>query len=436
MNPPYRSVKYYQQVYGGSLSWESGAELMGKQGFPGFRVWPAWLLLVLASFLPWTLAAADAQQAGASQPVDIEVFARQGCAHCEAAKRFLDDLARERPGLRIVIHDVMAEPGARQQLQDLSTALKAGAPGVPAFHLRGALIIGFEGPETTGARIRALLDGQQAPGQSPWGPSAPSCSPEEVVPCAPAPGPSADAEAIEIPLLHMHVTVGDLGLPLFTVIIGLLDGFNPCSMWVLILMLSMLATMGDRRRMLLIAGTFVAVEGIAYFAFMAAWLNLFLFIGLSRTSEVVLGVIAALAGIINLKDFWAFGRGVSLSIPAAAKPTLYARMRRVLQTEQLVLAVAGAAVLAVLVQVIELLCTSGFPALYTRILTLRALSRHAYYGYLLLYNVFYMLDDVIVLAVGVITLSQRRLQEHVGRWLKLMSGLVMLGLGVFLMAPR
>ena len=409
---------------------------MGKQCFPGIRVWPVWFLLVLASFLPWTLAAADAQEAGGSQPVDIEVFARQGCAHCEAARRFLDDLARERPGLRIVIHDVMAEPAARQQLQDLSTALKAGAPGVPAFHLRGALIIGFEGPETTGARIRALLDGQPPPEQSPWGPAAPSCSPEEAVPCAPAPGASADAEAIEIPLLHVHVTVGSLGLPLFTVIIATLDGFNPCSFWVLMLMISMLAGLGDRRKMLLVAGTFVAIEGIAYFAFMAAWLNLFLFIGLSRVSEIVLGVIATVAGLINLKDFWAFGRGISLSIPAAAKPGLYARLRRIMQAERIAVAVAGAAVLAVLVQLIELLCTSGFPALYTRILTLRKLSTHAYYGYLLFYNFFYMLDDWIILGIGVVTMSQRRLQEHEGRWLKLISGLVMLGLGVYLLAPR
>ena len=97
---------------------------------------------------------------------------------------------------------------------------------------------------------------------------------------------------------------------------------------------------------------------------------------------------------------------------------------------------AGAAVLAVLVQLIELLCTSGFPALYTRILTLRKLSTHAYYGYLLFYNFFYMLDDWIILGIGVVTMSQRRLQEHEGRWLKLISGLVMLGLGVYLLAPR
>jgi hypothetical protein len=214
---------------------------------------------------------------------------------------------------------------------------------------------------------------------------------------------------------------------------GLLDGFNPCSMWVLILMISLLAPMHDRRRMLAVAGTFVAVEGIAYFVFMAAWLNLFLLIGLSRLSEIVIAAIAILAGGINLKDFWAFGRGPSLSIPASAKPGIYARIRGILQAENLLAAIVGAVVLAVLVQVVEFLCTSGFPMLYTRILTLHQTGSLGYYSYLLLYNIAYMLDDIIVLGIGIITLSQRRLQEKEGRWLKLLSGLVMVGLGLYLL---
>ena len=225
-----------------------------------------------------------------------------------------------------------------------------------------------------------------------------------------------------------ELRVRNLGLPLFTIVIGLLDGFNPCSMWVLIFMLSLLAGLANRPKMLLIAGTFVAVEGIAYFAFMAAWLNMFLLIGLSRITELILGSIAGLAGVINIKDFWAFRRGISLSIPDTAKPGLYARMRRILQAENILAALIGTVMLAVLVQAVELVCTAGLPALYTRILTMHQLDQWVYYGYLALYNVAYMLDDVLVLAIGVITMSHYRLQEREGRWLKLISGIVMVGL--------
>lgn len=243
-------------------------------------------------------------------------------------------------------------------------------------------------------------------------------------------------ETFAVDFLGHSLSLDQIGLPLFTLAMGLLDGFNPCSMWVLILMISLLAPLNDRPRMFAIAGTFILVQGIAYFLFMAAWLNLFLLIGLSRLSEIVIASLALLAGALNLKDSRGLSCGISLSIPTSAKPGIYARMRHVLQAEDLVAALIGTVLLGMLVQIIELLCTSGFPALFTRILTLRQLDSLSYYGYLLLYDLAYMLDDVIILAIGIITLSQRRLQEKEGRWLKFVSGLVMVGLGIYLLLPH
>ena len=365
------------------------------------RVWfllSVWVLALVCS-VP---GRADNQP---SPSVDLDVFTRAGCPRCAAAAPFLADLQRERPTLHIHVYDVEQDPAALKRLEEL--AAKHGVPtvGVPAFYLQGKLLIGYRSTETTGTQIKALLD--QALAQP-------------------------ETETIEAPLFG-RLNVHTLGLPLFTFLLGLLDGFNPCSMWVLLLMLSMLASLKDRIKMVLIAGTFVAVEGIAYFAFMAAWLNVFLIIGLSRASGILLGGLACVAGMINLKDFWAFGWGISLSIPKAAKPGIYAKLRRILQAENLTGALVGAVVLAVLVQMVEFLCTTGFPALYTRVLTLRQFDRWTYYGYLLLYDFAYMLDDVLVLAIGVITLSQHRLQKREGRWLKLLSGVVMVGLGVVLL---
>jgi len=146
--------------------------------------------------------------------------------------------------------------------------------------------------------------------------------------------------------------------------------------------------------------------------------------------------IAIVAGLINVKDFFAFGRGFSLSIPERAKPGIYQRMRGLLHAPTIGAAVVAAAVLAVLVQFVEFLCTSGFPALFTRILTLRVLDTASYYGYMLLYMLAYMADDIIVLGAGVVLLSRQRLQEKQGRWLKAISGLVMIGLGIYLIFDR
>lgn len=359
--------------------------------------------------------------------VDVEVFTREGCPRCEAAKIFLDALAREQPSLTIRVRDLAADPAARVRLKALAEALRAPVVGVPAFHLHGQLLIGFQDAGTTGARIKALLN---QPAVKPADETLEgACRVEESASCEQV--PLSEKEFIDLPLLG-RLSVQDLGLPLFTVVVGLLDGFNPCSMWVLVFMLSLLATLKDRLKMFILAGTFVLVEGVAYFIFMTAWLNIFLLLSLSRMTEVILGTIGIMAGAIHVKDFWAFGRGLSLKIPEAAKPTIYARLRHILQAKHLGTAVAGTIILGMLVQVVEFLCTAGFPALFTKILTMRELDPWTYYGYVGLYNVAYMADDVLILTVGVITLSQRRLQEREGRWLKLTSGLVMLGLGLAL----
>jgi len=357
---------------------------------------------------------------------DIEVFVREGCPHCARAKEFLSALALRRPDVRLSIRDVGEDFLAFERLRQLSLAQGLTRLSVPAFYINGRLIVGFSEEARTGSRLLAELDQAK--------PFPDSCAEGELRTCERASSAPSELERFEVTLFGRSVSLDRVGLPMFTLALGLLDGFNPCSMWVLILMISLLAPMQNRRRMAAVAGTFIAVEGLAYFLFMAAWLNLFLIVGLSRLSEIIIAVLAIAAGAIHVKDFAAYGRGLSLSIPDRSKPGLYAQMRRILQAENLTGAMIGAVVLAVLVQIVEFLCTSGFPALYTRILTLREPGGFGYYGYLLLYNAAYMFDDLIVLGIGIVTLSQKRLQEHEGRWLKLISGAVMIGLGLYLLA--
>lgn len=344
---------------------------------------------------------------------DIEVFVRSGCPHCEKAKIFLADLQQERPALRIAIHNLAENEEARKRLADLAAERGILTVGVPSFFIGSDLIVGFHSSETTGRAIRARLDQLR----------------------------SGKAVAIKSPGIETtwfgEIRVSDLGLPLFTIAIGLLDGFNPCAMWVLLFLLSLLVNLRDRLKMAVIAGTFVVVSGLVYFAFMAAWLNLFLLIGFSRAVQIGLGGIALFVGAINVKDFFALDRGVSLSIPESAKPSFYARVRAILQADNLVGALIGIVILATLVNIIEFLCTAGFPALYTQILTAQQLPLWTYYGYLGLYNVAYMFDDGLMVAIAVVTLSRTKLQERTGRRLKLISGVVMAGLGgILLLAPK
>jgi hypothetical protein len=371
---------------------------------------------VLAA-LPLSAVAQAPEPTG--DPVDLLVFVGHGCPHCERALVWLADLSERRPDLQADVHDVVRDPEAMAALRRLATERGLAAVSVPTFVVRGdRVFVGFTSAETTGGMLESLLGNEQP--EDGRGPAAAT----EVGPL--------DRPTIEVPLIGV-VALDDVGLPAFTVVLGLLDGFNPCAMWVLLFLLSMLVGVGSRARMAMIGGVFVLVSGLVYYAFMAAWLNAFLFLGMSRWIQVTLGGVALALGGLNLKDFLWMGRGPSLGIPEAAKPTIYARVRRVVTAERLGAALGTATVLALLVNVVELLCTAGLPALYTRILTLHELSRLEYHAYLLLYDLFYMLDDALMLGIAVVTLSHHRLQRREARWLKLLSGAVMLGLGVVLL---
>jgi glutaredoxin len=366
------------------------------------------LALGLAA-LPLCMLVAVLFSGTAAAETTIELYTRSGCPHCVEAQRFLEELARERSGFTIMEHDITRDRAALGRLRELTFRAGITTPGVPTFVIGRTVIVGFD-PETTPARIRGSLE----------------------VDHALAGHAASMPDMVDLPLIG-PVEAKSLGLPLFTLVVGLVDGFNPCATWVLLFLLAMLVNLKSRARMALIAGTFVVVSGVVYFAFMAAWLTLFMVVGISQPVRIVLAVVAVSVGIVNLKDFFALGRGPSLSIPESAKPGLYRRVREVLHAENLAGAMASIVVLAFLVNLVELLCTAGLPALYTGILTSQQLSPWQYYAYLTLYIAAYMLDDIILVTLGVVTLGKQKLQERGGRWLKLLSGAVILTLGVLLL---
>ncbi len=415
----------------------------------------------------------------------IEVFVRAGCPRCAQAKGYLAGLPAKYPGYVVQFRDVEQDPRAAADFQALCGAQNVRAPSFPGVRIGQRVLVGFLGEQTTGKRIEALLNlmtvvcpaeprpdspregaqernpaqGLESPRTTPTGalfhaePAYVVIGALAVADDSPSPEglplehpagesedidmlqsePSADSDTIDVPLFG-SLRASELGLPAFTIAIGLIDGFNPCAMWVLLILLSVLVNLQDRRKIVLVAGTFVAVSGLAYFAFMAAWLNVFALIGLARPAQIGLALAAITIGAIDIKDFFALRRGVTLSIPEAAKPRIYAKIQRIMASRNLLLALTGALGLAVLVNIVELLCTAGLPALYTEILTLRGLPTWQNYAYLGLYVAAYMLDDTVMVGLAVMTLAKTKLQERGGRWLKLLSGAVILVLGLVMLA--
>jgi hypothetical protein len=224
----------------------------------------------------------------------------------------------------------------------------------------------------------------------------------------------------------------ELSLPFMTVVIAGLDSFNPCAFFVLFSLLGLLVHAQLRKRMLFIGSIFVFFSGFIYFLFMAAWLNLFLVMGHVRLVTGTAGAVSVAIAAVNIKEFFAFKKGLSLTIPESAKPKLFDRMRKLMRSTSFPSMLTGAAVLAIAANSYELLCTAGFPMVFTRILTLSDLSPMSYYLYLVLYNVVYVIPLSLIVIAFTVTLGKRKLTEREGRVLKLVSGTMMLGLGAVL----
>jgi len=178
------------------------------------------------------------------------------------------------------------------------------------------------------------------------------------------------------------------------------------------------------------------VQGIVYFILMAAWLNLFLSIEISRILQIAIAGISLIAGAIYFKKYLYFGQSFSFSSHEISKPGIYTSIRKIVESKSLVAALLATIGLAILVQIIEHSYKSIFPALYTQVLTLQQLDKLSNYAYLLLYDFAYMLDDIVILTAGIITLSQGQLKQKEGRLLKFVSGLTLAGLGAYLLLTQ
>jgi len=381
------------------------------------------VLLSIAAILLTALPAGAGTAGTETAPsVVVTLFWGEGCPHCEQEKVFLRGLAKEHPSLVIREHEVWKNKENAALYKQVLEAAKVRQSGVPGTVVGTSVFLGFN------AQTRQRIAGEVARCLREGCPDGARLIATQGL-------AEADVKegAVTLPLVGT-LDPARVSLPLFTVLIAGLDSFNPCAFFVLLFLLSLLVHARSRKRMFLIGGIFVLFSGLVYFLFMAAWLNIFLVIGGLTAITVTGGVIALLIGAVNVKDFFLFKQGVSLTIPDSAKPKLFERMRGLLKASSLSALLGGTIVLAVTANTYELLCTAGFPMVYTRVLTLQGLPVARYYQYLALYNIVYVIPLAVIVSIITVTLGARKLTEWQGRQLKLVSGLMMAALGGILIA--
>ncbi|HEX7375428.1 MAG TPA: thioredoxin family protein [Steroidobacteraceae bacterium] len=382
----------------------------------------------------WYGAAADG-----SPTVRLYYFYSPTCPHCQAAKPLINDFAARTPWLELKAYAVKDDKDNARFYYDTAQALGVEALSVPGFIFCRQVRIGYDGAETTGADLIKALESCHADRVA-----HPVAAPDAANPAAlagTAGSPTGIAEEAAGTTIHLPfvgtINAQAFSLPALTVVLAGMDAFNPCAFFVLLFLLSLLVHAKSRARMAIVGGTFVLFSGIVYFVFMAAWLNVFLIAGELRVITVIAGIVALFVAALNIKDYFWFKEGPSLSIPDAAKPGLFKRMREVVTEGAMGPMLLGTVLLAIVANSYELLCTAGFPMVYTRALTLAKLESWQYYAWLAAYNAIYVIPLLAIVIVFTRTMGARKLSESEGRILKLVSGLMMLGFGILLLfAPN
>lgn len=384
------------------------------------------ILLLSFSFLAIALAPALAAE------LSLYFYTAENCPHCQEYRPQIEALVGKYPEVTLVEKDIWVDRQAFKELIDLLATHGDLAVATPTVFVADRVWVGLDQHKL------AELDELLAACLQNGCPDAlerldlkVAEQPQVALPAPPSQEPAA--ETVMLPWLG-EMDARAVSLPLVTLILGLLDSFNPCAFFVLLFLLSLMVHAHSRTRMLAVGLVFVLFSGLIYFLFMAAWLNLFLLTGGTALITLLAGVVALLIGLFNIKDFYLFHRGPSLSIPERVKPTLYHRTRNLLQSASYPSLLGGTALLAIAANSYELLCTAGFPMVYTRILTLKALPAWQYYAYLALYNLVYIIPLLLIVILFAVTLGAHRLTERQGRLLKLVSGVMMAELGLVLLS--
>lgn len=345
------------------------------------------------------------------QEVTLHYFWSKYCPHCKAAKPFVNRLPVKYPWLKLHSYELVDSIENQKRFIAMAKKLGRQANSVPAFIFCRQMMVGYGQAETTGQELEnRLLDCHHH-----------KESKKQV-----------KQEYLDIPWLG-KVHFQDFSLPVFTAIIALLDAFNPCAFFVLLFLLSLIGHARNRTKILAIGGIFIFCSGLIYFLFMSAWLNLFLITKRLVFFTSAAGLIAITFGLINIKDFFFFKKGASLSISNADRSKLFDRIRTLTQSDSWFTMIVATVILAIAANSYELLCTAGLPMVFTRILTLNDLSTTQYYLYLAFYNIIYIIPLLIIVVLFTLTLGSKKLSEHEGRLLKLLSGSMMLGLGAILL---
>ncbi len=366
-----------------------------------------------------------------AEKLNIYFFWGEGCSHCAAEKPFLDQMVRKYGQVEIKDFELYKHPENVRLVEKVAEELNARVSGIPFTVIGDKYFIGFDDTLSPG-RIEdqisycltntcsdsvAEIVGVREPEKQT---QSVQDNENEVIP-----------KKLQVPFLG-EISTANFSLPAITILIGVLDGFNPCAMWTLLFLISLLIGMQNRRRMWVLGSAFIVASAAVYFLFMAAWLNLIMFLGFIVWVRILIGLVAMGGGAYNLKEYFTNKEAACKVTNTEERKKVFERLKEITQKKSFWLALGGIILLAFAVNLVELVCSAGFPAVYTQILALSNLPTWQYYGYLLLYILFFLIDDLFVFFVAMTTLKITGITSKYTRYSHLIGGVLMVLIGLLL----
>lgn len=345
----------------------------------------------------------------------LHFFYHPTCPHCRLQKPFNHYLASKYPQLSVVSHDTSLQEEANLLLTMAEQmGVEQSRLSVPVTLIGPYVIVGFTDAKSSGVTIEKAI--------SAYLEDEPALFRQEDQKWL-------AEERIALPWFG-ELQLSQFSLPILAVIIGLIDGFNPCAMWVLVYLLSLIISIRERKKIWVLVGSFVLASGILYFMFMTVWLNVFLLLGYIRPLTILIGLFAMGTGIMNIKTYITSHGSPSCSIGnASSKQRTRKRVEEIVYQPLSIATIAGIVALAFIVNSIEFACSAALPATYTHLLSLQDLSTLRYYGYIFLYVFFFMLDDLIIFSLAALAISSDTGQRY-AKHTTIFSGLILLLLGL------
>ena len=344
---------------------------------------------------------------------EVHFFYLPGCSHCEEQELFNKKLENTY-SINITPHDATTPAGSALLSEMLEERGIQYEPDFPVTIFGNQVFGGWESENTTGRAIEEAL--QQC--------LAGNCPP---------PTGEEPRDTIVLPLIG-EIVLADYSLPALAVILGLVDGFNPCAMWVLVYLISLVATLRDRKRIWLIVGSFVLASGILYFLFMTAWLNAFLLIGYVKPVTIMIGLVALGGGILQVREVVKTKGAIVCEVTGEESRTkTMTRVQKIVSSPITVGTIIGIIVLAFAVNSVEFVCSAALPAVFTRVLSLASLTTLQHYGYILLYVLFFMLDDLVIFGIAAFALTSS-LGDRYTKYSRPVGATILIVLGLLLLA--